>query len=250
MTREPSRIDKRHRLTREYEGAMVHVLTRQQASAVTATSLVTTAGGAMDVWVYLTHGHVFATAQTGNVALMTMAIARLDLSQAIGHATSLAAFVAGAFISRQAGSLLKRVGWNSRDIRLAVECLLLTGLGLAAKGLPNQAVIACIGFIAGIQITSLSHIGPWSFNTGMTTGNLRGAVTAFSNALSGSRDDWAHALMMAALCAAFTLGALAGAWLTPRLGDLTLLPIAACVAASIPAAPWTLDPIPGWKELR
>ncbi len=224
--------------------------TRQRASAVAASVLITIAGGALDAWVYLAHGHVFATAQTGNVALMMITLAKGDLPQAETHLTSLLAFGAGLFVSRQIGSLLKRMRRNSRDIRLGLECALLTALGFAASRLPDHAVIACVGFIAGLQITSLSHIGAWSFNTGMTTGNLRGAISAWSMALTGAEEEWPHALVMTALCAAFGAGALAGAWLTPRMGDLTLFPVVALVAATIAAAPRGLDPIPGWKTLR
>ena len=225
-------------------------LNGQRASAVVSSSLITLAGGVLDAWVYLAHGHVFANAQTGNVALMMIAVAGGDFAQAGSHLTSLAAFIAGLFVSRQTGSMLKHRKLNSRDIRLGAECALLTALGFAADGLSDQTVIACVGFIAGLQITSLSHIGGWSFSTGMTTGNLRAAVSALSKVLAGAQEERAHALVMGALCVAFASGALLGAWLTPRLGNLTLLPVAALVAATLAAAPRGLDPIPDWKDLR
>ncbi len=223
---------------------------RERASAVISSTLITVTGGALDAWVYLAHGHVFANAQTGNVALMMIAAAAGDFAQAGSHLTSLAAFVTGMFISQQTGSRLKDMKLNSRDIRLGVESMLLTALGFAANTLSDHTVIACVGFIAGLQITSLSHIGRWSFNTGMTTGNLRGAVSALSKVLTGAQEERAHALVIGALCAAFAIGALVAAWLTPRLGSLTLLPVAALVAASLAAAPRGLDPIPDWKNLR
>ncbi len=223
---------------------------RQRASAVISSTLITAVGGALDSWVYLAHGHVFANAQTGNVVLMMIATAGGNFAQAGSHLISLAAFIAGVFISRQAGSVLKRMSLDSRDIRLAVEAVLLVALGFAASRLSDLAVTACVGFVAGLQITSLSHIGAWSFNTGMTTGNLRGAVSALSKALTGAQEERAHALVMGALCVAFATGALIGAWLTPRLGNLTLLPIAALVAATLAAAPRGLDPIPDWQNLR
>ncbi len=229
---------------------MFHAQTRQKVSAIAASALLTAAGGATDAWVYLAHGHVFANAQTGNITLMTVSIARADLPQAINHLPSLAAFIAGLFISRRMGSALKQRKLNSRDIRLGIECVLLAALGLAAGGLPDHVITACVGFIAGFQITSLSHVGAWSFNTGMTTGNLRGAVSALSKALAGSEEDWAHALLMTALCLAFAAGALAGAWLTPILEGLTLLPVAVLVAAAVAVAPRGLDPLPGWKDLH
>jgi uncharacterized membrane protein YoaK (UPF0700 family) len=122
-------------------------------------------------------------------------------------------------------------------------------LGFAASDLSDHVITACVGFIAGVQITSFSHIGAWSFNTGMTTGNLRAAMSAFSRALMGSEEDWPQALVMLALCMAFAIGALAGAWLTPTLKGLTLLPVAALVAVAIVVAP-RIDPIPGWKDLH
>ena len=225
-------------------------LNRQRASAVISSVLITVAGGALDAWVYIDHGHVFANAQTGNVTLMMIAIARGDFEQAGSHLISLAAFVAGLFISRQTASQLKGMKRNSRDIRLGLECVLLIALGFSANTLPDHTVIACVGFIAGLQITSLSHIGGWSFNTGMTTGNLRGAVSALSKVLSGAQEERAHALVMGALCVAFASGALMGAWLTPHLGNLTLLPVAALVAATLAAAPRGVDPIPDWENLR
>ena len=224
--------------------------TRQRAFALAASSLLTAAGGALDAWVYLAHGHAFANAQSGNIVLMTISLANADFAHAGNHVTSLIAFIAGLFVSQQVGRYLKQMRLNSRDIRLGVECLLLTALGLVADGLSDHTVIAYVGFIAGVQITSLSHFGAWSFNTGMTTGNLRGAVGAASKALAGSDEERAHALVLAALCAAFVAGALAGAWLTPRLKGLTLLPVTAFVAAAIAAAPRGLDPIPGWKDLQ
>ena len=225
-------------------------LNRQRASAVISSTLITVAGGALDAWVYLAHGHVFANAQTGNVTLMMIAMAGGDFARAGSHLTSLAAFIAGLFISRQTGSLLKHMKLNSRDIRLGLECVFLTALGFAASALSDHSVIACVGFIAGLQITSLSHIGGWSFNTGMTTGNLRGAVGALSKVLLGAQEERAHALVMGALCVAFAIGALMAAWLTPHLGNLTLLPVAALVAATLAAAPRGLDPIPDWNNLR
>ena len=221
----------------------------QRASAIVSTSLLTIAAGGMDAWVYLAHGHVFANAQSGNIVLMAIELAKGDFSGGANHLPSLVAFIAGLLISRVSGDALKHAKLNSRDVRLGAECVLLVALALIAGSLSDHTVTACVGFIAGVQITSLSHIGAWSFNTGMTTGNLRAAVSALSRAVAGAKDEWPHALAMAVLCIGFAIGALAGAWLTPRLGGMTLLPVAALVAAAIVAAPRGIDPIPGWAEL-
>jgi uncharacterized membrane protein YoaK (UPF0700 family) len=222
----------------------------QRLSVVAASALATMAGGAMDAWVYLAHGQVFANAQSGNVVLMGIAFASGDVARAATHLPSLLAFVTGLLASRLSGQLLKRRRLNSRNVRLGVECVMLVTLGLFADRMPDRAVTACVGFIAGVQITSLSHIGSWSFNTGMMTGNLREGVSALVKAFTGSSEEWSHAATLFVLCFAFAAGATGGAWLTPRLGGATLVAVAALIAAVIAAGPRELDPIPDWSDLK
>jgi len=222
----------------------------QRLSVLAASAFATAAGGAMDAWVYLAHGHVFANAQSGNIVLMGVALAGGDVARAAAHLPSLLAFVAGLLVSRLSGLLLKRNRLNSRNVRLGLECVMLVALALSADRMPDQAVTACVGFIAGVQITSLSHIGSWSLNTGMTTGNLHAGVSALANALTGSSEEWPHAGAMFVLCFAFAAGAAGGAWLTPLLDGATLVPVAALIAAAIVVGPGRLDPIPDWTELK
>jgi len=218
--------------------------------ALVASALATSAGGAMDAWVYSAHGHVFANAQSGNIVLMGVALAGGDFARVATHLPSLLAFITGALVSRLSGELLKRNRLNSRNVRLGLECVMLVTLGLFAYRMADRAVTACVGFIAGMQITSLSHIGSWSFNTGMTTGNLRAGLSALAKALTGSAEEWPHVGTMLLLCFAFSAGAAGGAWLTPRLGGATLAAVAALIAVAIAAGPRRLDPIPGWPDLK
>jgi uncharacterized membrane protein YoaK (UPF0700 family) len=222
----------------------------QRLSVLAASALATVAGGAMDAWVYLAHGQVFANAQSGNIVLMGIALAGGNVARAATHLPSLLAFITGLLASQLSGHFLKRNHLNSRNVRLGFECLMLLALGLFARRMPDWAVTACVGFIAGVQITSLSHIGSWSFNTGMTTGNLRAGVSALAKALTGSAEEWSHAGIMFVLCFAFAAGAAGGAWLTPRLGGATLVPVAALIAAAVAAGPRGLDPIPDWTDLK
>jgi uncharacterized membrane protein YoaK (UPF0700 family) len=163
---------------------------------------------------------------------------------------SLLAFIAGLLASRLSGHYLKRSHLNSRNVRLGLECIMLLALAVFANGMPDRAIIASVGFIAGVQISSLSHIGSWSFNTGMTTGNLHAGVSALAKALTGSTEEWSHAGAMFLLCFAFAAGAAGGAWLTPRLGGTTLLVVAALIAAAIVAGAKALDPVPDWTDLK
>lgn len=189
----------------------------------------------MDAWVYLGHGHVFANAQTGNVVLCAIRLAEADYAAALRHVPPMVAFCSGIAASRLAGARLKRHAVNSRNARLLVEAVGLAALAVTAPRLTNHVVTAAVGFLAALQITSLSRIGGWSFNTGMTTGNLRGALSAASSAWidpadTGRRDQ---AFALGWICAAFPLGAAAGAFAALHYGDAALVGAAAAVLAAV-----------------
>jgi uncharacterized membrane protein YoaK (UPF0700 family) len=140
---------------------------------------------------------------------------------------------------------------NSRNVRLTAECVLLVALALIANRLPNGAVTASVGFIAAVQITSLSHIGDVTFNTGMTTGNLLGAFSAASVMLykPASKKDRARAIALGSMCLAFAAGAVLGGVCTLHFGDRTLF-ITACMVGLASLLMWrTPDPIPYSSEL-
>ncbi len=199
----------------------------------------------MDAWVYLDHGHVFANAQTGNIVLLAIELAAGHGDAALRHVPPIAAFIVGLLLSRLLGLALKHQGRNSRTFRLVCECGLLLALASVADGLTDLVVTACIGFIAALQITSLSRIGKWSFNTGMTTGNLRSAASALARALvGGSRNDWAQAGAVGSICAAFALGAVLGGFLTPRWHAATLYVVAGMVGTGTWVVGRMPDPLP------
>ena len=207
--------------------------------------ILTAAGGTMDAWVYLAHGHLFANAQTGNIVLFALHLTAGEFREAARIVPSVGAFVVGLLSSRLAGAWLKQRGMNSRSWRLAAEVGALLLLGSVAHYLPEDAVTAWVGFVAAVQITSLSHIGSASFNTGMTTGNLRGAVSAmvavWLNPVGASDRD--RATLLGGMCLAFVVGALAGGLFTPRFGDGTVFAIAALVACATLLMWHTPDPI-------
>jgi uncharacterized membrane protein YoaK (UPF0700 family) len=218
--------------------------------SVVAVSVLTAAGGSMDAWVYMDHGHVFANAQTANVVLFGIHAAAGDFTAAARHVPSIMAFILGVVASRLTGAWLKKARLNSRNVRLTVECVLLVTLALIASRLPNGAVTACVGFIAAVQITSLSHIGDMTFNTGMTTGNLLGTFSAVSAVLyhPASKEDRTRAIALGSMCLAFGAGAVLGGLFTLHFGDQTLFITTGMVGLSIFLMWQTPDPMPSSPE--
>jgi uncharacterized membrane protein YoaK (UPF0700 family) len=204
----------------------------------------------MDAWVWMDHGHVFANAQTANVVLFGIHVAAGDFTTAARHVPPVMAFILGLVASRLSGAWLKKAGLNSRNVRLTVECVLLVALALIASRLPNGVVTAGVGFIAAVQITSLSHIGDITFNTGMTTGNLLGALSAASAVLldPASKKDRTRAVALGSMCLAFAVGAVLGGFCTLHFGDQTLV-VTAGMVGLVTLSMWrTPDPIPSSRN--
>src|ERR1700733_3321167 len=65
--------------------------------------LFAVAGGYMDAYSYLAHGHVFANAQTGNVVLFSVDASQGHWSQAIRHLPPIIAFSLGVAVEKWLG---------------------------------------------------------------------------------------------------------------------------------------------------
>jgi uncharacterized membrane protein YoaK (UPF0700 family) len=62
----------------------------------------TAAGGYMDAYSYLAHGHVFANAQTGNVVFFAVFASGGEWVQALRHLPPVAAFASGVAVAKTA----------------------------------------------------------------------------------------------------------------------------------------------------
>lgn len=215
--------------------------------AIACACLLSAAGGLLDGWIYVGHGGVFANAQTGNIVLGAIALAAGDFAEALKHLPSLLAFCSGLVLSRWCAARLAARGLNSRTSRLVAEALALALLAVYAARLCNEVTTAVVGFIAAWQITALSTIRGWSFNTGMTTGNLMSAISAASTAWSDRRnvDARVQATALGLMCVAFVAGATVGAVLTHAAGDVTSLVGAATVLSAAAIARDLPDPASG-----
>lgn len=187
--------------------------------------LLTFAGGSMDACTYVAHGHVFATAQTGNIVLLALGLASGDFADAGRHVPSLLAFSAAIVCSRILEGVLDRSRERSPALRLFLECVGLLALVWYADRLPDMVVTASVAFIGGLQLTTFSRVDSWSFNSTITTGNLRDLFSAISMVWlrPGEGQHRRRAIALGAICLAFFAGALVGGYCTMRLGDRALL---------------------------
>ncbi len=180
-------------------------------------ALLSAAGGFLDSFAYVAHGHVFTNAQTGNIILCAVSAAQGDWPQALRHIPPVVAFFAGIFAARWLETLpAPWPGGSPAVLSLCAEIVILAVIGLLPRNVPDLPVVFSIAFAAALQNSSFERVGPWSYTSVVTTGNLRTGVEAFYAGVFPGRDAEAHrkARVFAVICAAFAAGAVMGAVLT------------------------------------
>ena len=193
-------------------------------SPISATLLAFT-GGLLDAFIYLNHGHVFASAMTGNAVLFGIALLAHDTAQAIRHIVPGIAFLSGVAVSRLFASTLGRFVVPAG---LALELVALLIASLLPLSFPHMAYTALIAFVASYQVSSFREVDNFAYNSTFITGNLRTVGDGFFDAIASTstpkvRADGRKKLLdLSSVVAGFLLGALTGALFAPRLANHTL----------------------------
>jgi len=191
------------------------------------------AGGYMDAYAYLAHGHVFANAQTGNVVLFSVFSSGGQWAQAARHLPPIAAFALGVAAAKLLGVRPQKRAFRATLICQALELVTLAVLAIVEARLPDACVVPMISFVAAIQFTSFRSIGSWSFNSAMITSNLREAISGLVlwrvGRVATENRDKAIALSLISLF--FLLGALCGGIYTRLEEKHALAPCVVIVTA-------------------
>ncbi len=213
---------------------------RFRDSLVVALALTT---GAVDAVTYLRLGKVFSSVITGNLALLGISAGQPNAGLAVNAGLALAGYGAGAL----AGGALagtpdhKQPTWPRRvTVTLAAELLALAGFSggwLAAGGHPSGGprltllAVAAVGM--GMQSSAVRRLGQMS--TTYLTSTLTGILEAL--ALRRWPSEWQRStgVLLAAVIGA-ALGALAALQAPSAVPAAVMVPLAAVVAWSLPAA--------------
>ena len=95
-------------------------------------------------------------------------------------------------------------------------------------------VTVIISYASALQVTSFRTLKKWSYNTTMTTGNLRSAAQAVVHAiLDHDREKRSEAWHLGAVITFFAFGAIAGGLLTQHWGDRAIWVAAGVLALSL-----------------
>jgi uncharacterized membrane protein YoaK (UPF0700 family) len=193
-------------------GAQANAEVPEQSLAVAC--LLTISGGFLDAFTWLSLGGVFANSQTGNVVFLGMNVALGNWHEAAHHVPPILAFLAGAWVaSRMKAPLLCLTG---EIVALAIVMLLLV-----VHRLPSPLAIIGMSFGVALQTASFRQVERWRYLSVTVTGNFLRAVDQLTS--MNDREAAHGARTMLTVCLMFLLGAIAGGFVTVRLGASSLI---------------------------
>jgi uncharacterized membrane protein YoaK (UPF0700 family) len=197
-----------------------------QPNALPDALLLAATGGMLDAIVYLNHGHVFASAMTGNVVFLGIALARHHWREIVSHIVPIGGFFAGVTASKYSRARLAER--SLLLFGLTFEAVVLFVLGWLPISYPHMIFTIIIAFVAAFQVASYRRVERFSYNSTFVTGNLRDVAEGLYDTITpGSTPEvrekgHAKALDLGLICLCFLAGAAVGAWGAPRLANYSL----------------------------
>ncbi|WP_202804125.1 YoaK family protein [Ligilactobacillus ceti] len=174
-------------------------------------------GGFRDAYSYNVRGHVFANAQTGNLVLLSQALARQEWQVAFKFVFPILAFIVGIYITdliKFAFQNSKKIHW--RQIILILEILMLGGVGLIPME-ANHFANVIISLACAMQVEGFRNFLGLPMATTMCTGNLRSgtallsAYTTTKNPLNLKQSHYYY-FVVTMFCIGAGLGAVTSDW--------------------------------------
>ncbi len=130
--------------------------------------------GFFGAYTFLLRGNVFCNAQTGNVVLMGMALGAAEWGQALYYLIPISAYLMGAFISELLPNPIKHylpIRWDT--LLIAIEMLVVLGLGFIPGSAPVQISQVAINFIASMQYNTFRQAEGVPMATTFATNHIR-----------------------------------------------------------------------------
>lgn len=207
---------------------------RQTSETYRVGILLAAAGGFLDAYTFLCRGHVFANAQTGNIVLFGVSLARGDLGGAGYYLMPIAAFFSGIMLAELVKEFMREsrfIHW--RQVIIAAEIAALAAVAFVPNGdVPDMCANVVVSFICSLQVEAFRKVHGRAYATTMCTGNLRSATeNLYRYRSTGERELLRSSLEYFGIILFFIIGAAAGALVTSALSIKAALIPAALLAA-------------------
>jgi len=198
----------------------------ERAASLGLSVCLVTAGGFLDGYTFVGHGHVFTNAMTGNVVLLGIEMLSFERQQALTHLTPLLTFVVGIWAARALHlRAADRGKLNPYTAVLVWEIGILFVVSWLPVSCPDFVITTCVVFAASLQVQTFRTVLGHAYTSTFTTGNLRNLSEAIFDWVTHPdtrKQSKSKARIFAVICTCFLVGATVGAYATRRMGNHAL----------------------------
>ncbi|MDQ0197748.1 YoaK family protein [Neobacillus ginsengisoli] len=186
--------------------------------------LLAIVGGFLDAYTFISRDGVFANAQTGNIVLLAVRAANGEWEGSLLYIPPVLAFILGVLVSELVKiPHVRQLLHSYRRSILILECIVLIFVGILPSSVPNIVVTVCIAFVSSLQISTFNKINKWTYNSTMTTGNLRTATqAAYLAVIKHNQEAKKQFKEFFVIILSFLFGALSGTFSTTYIGNTSI----------------------------
>lgn len=135
-------------------------------------SLLAFNSGFIDAYTFLFHGEVFAGLQTGNIILLGINLAQLNLMNCLHYLISIAMFIIGILMIKFLQGIILNAFFRKKMVILFE--IIFIGLAMILKNkVPELLIVGCLSIAASAQLQEFDLLRGKAFNPVMMTGNLK-----------------------------------------------------------------------------
>lgn len=184
---------------------------KQMSETFLIGAILATVGGFLDAYTYICRGGVFANAQTGNIVLVGISLAKGNTSGCFLYIIPVISFVLGIVVAeyiRQCFRKNNKIHW--RQMVIAFETAVLVVIAFLPEK-NNMLANILVSFVCSLQVQSFRKINGKTYATTMCTGNFRSATEClYAYKITGNRVDLKNSLQYYGIITFFILGAIIG----------------------------------------
>lgn len=191
----------------------------QMSETYVVGTILAVVGGYLDVYTYISRGEVFANAQTGNIILFGIKLAKGNFWQAFCYFLPIAAFILGVVIAELLKSNRNTRHLHWKQIVIVIEMLTLIIVGFIPGGRWDIIANVLVSFVSSLQIESFRKVVGNTYATTMCTGNLRsGTELLFMYVKTKDKEYLIRGRKYFGIISFFILGAVLGLVVTNHIG--------------------------------
>ncbi len=192
-------------------------------------SLLAVIGGYLDAYTYIARGQVFANAQTGNIVLLGINLAKGDYIRSIMYLPPIIAFVLGILLSEKCRRHLSKGRLHWRQYIILLELISVTVVSFLPLGKHSginfdTITNVTVSFVCSLQVQSFRKFRGITCATTMCTGNLRSGTECLDRyRVTKEKKQLHNAGKFYGIVFFFIIGAVFSTFITRMTGALSSL---------------------------